>query len=36
VGYTKCDKDARKKLMSGLGNRFMSSFIGTKIEAILS
>lgn len=36
VGYTKCDKDARKKLMGGLGNRFMSSFIGTKIEAILS
>jgi len=36
VGYTKCDKDARKKLMSGLGTRFMSSFIGTKIEAILS
>ena len=36
VGYTRCDKDARKKLMSGLGNRFMSSFIGTKIEAMLS
>lgn len=36
VGYTRCDKDARKKLMSGLGTRFMSSFIGTKIEAILS
>lgn len=36
IGYTKCDKDARKKLMSGLGNRFMGSFIGTKIEAILS
>lgn len=36
VGYTKCDKDAKKKLMSGLGSQFMSSFIGTKIEAILS
>jgi len=36
IGYTKCDKDAKKKLMTGLGSSFMSSFIGTKIDAILS
>ncbi len=36
VGYTRCDKDAKKKLMAGLGSTFMSSFIGTKIGAMLT
>lgn len=34
IGYTKCDKDAKKKIVAGLGNSVVGSFISNKIGNI--